>query len=153
MAVLSDRSTTPPKQEHGNCQPRVLLADDNDPLLSQVARLLQAEFQVVGTASNGRDLLEAADRIRPDLIACDITMPLVDGLEAARRLRETGSSVKIIFLTMQDESDYRRESLSAGAMGYVIKDKLLTDLSPAFMKRRRGASSSRLRQMCSCNSA
>ena len=130
-AVLQDRSIASTDHEHVDSRPRVLLADDNDPILSQVARLLQPEFHVVGTASNGRDLLEAAQRIRPDLIVCDITMPLLDGFEAARRLRNSGATAKIVFLTVHDDSDYLREGLSVGATGYVIKDNLLTDLSHA----------------------
>jgi DNA-binding NarL/FixJ family response regulator len=129
--VLPDRSSASKDQAHGDCRPRVLLADDNDPLLTRVARLLAADFHVVGTASNGRDLLEAADRIHPDLIVCDITMPLIDGFEAARRLRHSGSAAKIVFLTVHDDSDYLREGLSVGAVGYEIKDNLLTDLSHA----------------------
>ena len=130
-AVLVDRNITSKDREHGDSRPRVLLADDNDPLLSRVVRLLVADFHVVGTASNGRDLLEAADRFHPDLIVCDITMPLIDGFEAARRLQHRGLTAKIVFLTVHDDSDYLREGLSVGAMGYVIKDNLLSDLSHA----------------------
>jgi DNA-binding NarL/FixJ family response regulator len=130
-AALQDRSIASTGQEHEDPRPRVLLADDNDPLLSRIARLLEAEFHVIGTTSNGRDLLEAADRMRPDLIVCDITMPLIDGFEAARRLRNSGATARIVFLTVHDDSDYLREGLSIGALGYVIKDNLLTDLSHA----------------------
>lgn len=128
---MLSQSTTPSKREQGDCRPRVLLADDNGPLLSRVAGLLARDFDVVGTVSNGRELLEVAHQLSPDLIVCDITMPLVDGFEAARRLRDTGSSAKVIFLTVHDDADFLREGLSVGAMGYVIKDKLLTDLSHA----------------------
>ena len=130
-AVLLGQNTTPSKQEHDDCRPRVLLADDNDPLLSRIAGLLAADFHVVGTVSNGRELLEVADRLHPDLIVCDISMPLIDGFEAARRLRNSGATAKIVFLTVHDDSDFLREGLSVGAMGYVIKDKLLTDLAHA----------------------
>lgn len=129
--MLLDQSTILSNQEHDDCRPRVLLADDNDALLSRVVSLLARDFHVVGTVSNGQELLEVAHPLHPDLIVCDITMPLIDGLEAARRLRASGSTAKIIFLTVHDDPDYLREGLSIGAMGYVIKDTLITDLSHA----------------------
>lgn len=131
-AGLMDCAITQSKEQECHApRPRVLIADDNDPLLGQVVSLLAKEYDVVGAVSNGHDLLEAVERLHPDLIVCDITMPHVDGLEAARRLRDIGSRAKIVFLTIHDDSDYLRESLSVGAMGYVIKDKLITDLSQA----------------------
>jgi DNA-binding NarL/FixJ family response regulator len=110
---------------------RIVIADDNEPLLGRVAALLTGDFNVVGAVSNGHELLEAVGRLRPDIIVCDITMPDIDGLEAARRLRGAGSTAKIVFLTLHDDSDYFREGLSVGAMGYVIKDRLITDLPQA----------------------
>jgi DNA-binding NarL/FixJ family response regulator len=119
------------ERECGDSRARIVIADDNEPLLRRVAALLAADFNVVGAVSNGQELLEAIDRLHPDVIVCDITMPDVDGLEAARRLRDAGSAAKVVFLTVHDDSDYLREGLSVGAMGYVIKDKLITDLSQA----------------------
>ena len=112
-------------------RPSVVLADDNDLLLGRVVGLLAKEFDIVGLVSNGRDLLELVDRFHPDLIVSDITMPNMDGLEMARHLHEAGATTKIVFLTVHDDSDYLRESFSVGATGYVIKDKLMSDLLQA----------------------
>ena len=131
-AAVQDHVTTQPEDKgYPAPRPRLVLADDNDLLLDRVVKLLAGEFDVVGLVSNGRDLLELVDRLHPDVVVSDITMPYVDGLEAARRLRIAGATAKIVFLTVHDDSDYLREGLSVGAMGYVIKDKLISDLSHA----------------------
>jgi DNA-binding NarL/FixJ family response regulator len=131
-AGLVDQAITQSNErECPDSRARIVIADDNEPLLSSVAALLTGDFDVVGAVSNSHELLEVIDRLHPDLIVCDITMPDVDGLEAARRLRDAGSTAKIVFLTVHDDSDYLREGLSVGAMGYVIKDKLVADLPKA----------------------
>jgi DNA-binding NarL/FixJ family response regulator len=128
-AGLLDHAITPRSgKEPDAFRPRLIVADDNEQLLARVVTLLAKEFHIVGTVSNGRALVEAAGRLHPDIIVCDITMPDIDGLEAVRRLRDIGSNAKVVYLTVHDDSDYLREGLSIGAMGYVIKDKLLTDL-------------------------
>jgi DNA-binding NarL/FixJ family response regulator len=129
--LLDHAITQSNEREYPDSRARIVIADDNEPLLSSVAALLTGDFDVVGAVSNGHELLELIDRLHPDLIVCDITMPDVDGLEAARRLRDAGTTAKIVFLTVHDDSDYLREGLSVGAMGYVIKDKLVADLPKA----------------------
>lgn len=124
-------ATPGPGNKEVRPRPSVVLADDNALLLDRVANLLAEDFDVVGLVSNGRDLLEFVDRCHPDLIVSDITMPYVDGLEVARQLHEAGATSKIIFLTVHDDSDYLRESFLVGAMGYVIKDRLIPDLLQA----------------------
>ena len=131
-AALMGAAITPSKDRDSAVpRPRLIVADDNGPLLTRVVALLTGEFDVVGVVTNGRDLIEAAGRLNPDVIVCDITMPYVDGLEAIRRIRAAGSTAKIVFLTVHDDSDYLREGLLVGAMGYVIKDRLMSDLLKA----------------------
>ncbi len=110
---------------------RILLADDHTEMLKRVVHLLQSEFEVVGAVNDGQALLEAASKLRPDVVVLDISMPVMNGLEAADRLREAGSRAKVVFLTVHEEPDYIHESLAKGALCYVVKPRLTSDLVPA----------------------
>lgn len=110
---------------------RVLLADDNETTIERVQLLLRREFEVVGAVANGEALLEAAARIRPDVIVSDISMPLLDGLEAARRLKQQCTAAKIVFLTVYRDPELLEAALDAGVLGYVLKTRLHLDLIPA----------------------
>ena len=107
---------------------RVLLADDHQSFLAVVTRLLQPEFEVVKTVGDGVALIEEAARLAPDLIVLDISMPKLNGIEAARQLKAAGSRAKIVFLTVHDDLDYVHGALAAGAHGYVVKPRLASDL-------------------------
>jgi DNA-binding NarL/FixJ family response regulator len=113
---------------------RVLLADDHEAMLDRVARLLAAEFNVVGTATDGQQALDAAMELEPDVLVLDISMPVMNGIETARRLKEAGSETRIVFLTVHDDPDFVREALEAGALGYVIKHRIASDLIAAIKK-------------------
>lgn len=110
---------------------RVLLADDHPAALEQASRVLADHHDVVGTAADGPGLVRAAARLLPDVIVLDIAMPGFDGLEAARRLKAAGCRSRLVFLTVWDDPDYRREAETLGACGYVVKSRLATDLLPA----------------------
>ena len=110
---------------------RILLADDHPAILAETARILQQDHEVVGTAADGLELLVAVKRLDPDLIVLDISMPHLDGFEAARRLKQAGCRSKLIFLTVWEDLDFAREAMSLGADGYVIKSRLASDLIPA----------------------
>ena len=112
----------------GDTSVRVLLADDNPSMLQAARRILEPEFQVVGTVNAGEALLEAADALRPDVLILDISMGMLNGLEAARLLIRTGSKGKIVFLTVHQDQEFVEEAFSAGALGYVVKPRLGTDL-------------------------
>jgi DNA-binding NarL/FixJ family response regulator len=107
---------------------RVLLADDHRDFLAAAARLLQPEFEVVKTVGDGAALLEEAARLKPDLLVLDISMPGLNGLEAARQLRAAGSCAKIVFLTVHQDPEYVHAAMAAGALGYVAKCQLASDL-------------------------
>ena len=109
----------------------ILLADDHPGALAQAERLLSREHDIVGTVTNGLELLEAASRTDPDLIILDISMPAMDGLEAARRLKADGCRSKLIFLTVWDDVDFLLEAMALGADGYVLKSSLASDLPTA----------------------
>lgn len=112
----------------GSTSVRVLLADDNPSMLQAARRILEPDFQVVGTVHDGEALLEAADALRPDVLILDISMGMLNGLEAARLLTRTGSKAKIIFLTVHPDQEFVEEAFSVGALGYVVKPRLGTDL-------------------------
>lgn len=110
---------------------RVLLADDSPSMLQAARRILEPEFQVVGTVDDGQAVLEATKSLKPDVLILDISMGIMNGLEAARLLRRIGSTAKIVFLTVHNDQDFVEEAFSAGAVGYVIKPRLGTDLPVA----------------------
>lgn len=112
-------------------RPRILLADDHPPVLDRVASLLKPSFDVVGTVSDGGTLVAEALRLQPDVIVLDITMPVLSGIEAAHKLHEAGSMSKLVFLTVHQDSAFVRECFTEGALGYVMKSRLVTDLIPA----------------------
>ncbi len=117
---------------------RVLLADDHEAMLDRVARLLATEFNVVGTVTDGQQALDAAMELEPDVLVLDISMPVMNGIETARRLKEAGSETRIVFLTVHDDPDFAREALEAGALGYVIKQRIASDLVAAIKKAHAG---------------
>jgi DNA-binding NarL/FixJ family response regulator len=112
----------------GSTSVRVLLADDNPSMLQAARRILEPEFEVVGTVHDGQAVLEAADGLRPDILILDISMGMLNGLEAARLLTRTMSKAKIVFLTVHQDQEFVEEAFSVGALGYVVKPRLGTDL-------------------------
>ena len=100
---------------------RILLADDHHIVLQGLRRVLENDFEIVGEVADGRALVECAGTLRPDIIVTDLFMPLLDGIEAARLIRERNRRVKIIFLTMHPDTACAAEALAAGASGYVLK--------------------------------
>ena len=112
-------------------RPRILLADDHHPVLSRVISLLKAQFEVVGSVSDGRALVREAQRLQPDVIVLDVTMPILTGIEAARELHELGSKAKLVFLTVHQSPAFVRECFAEGGSGYVTKARMVTDLIPA----------------------
>jgi len=111
--------------------PRVLLADDHPPMLSLTAAVLASECLVVGSVGDGYELLAEAERLRPDVIVLDITMPRLDGIEAARQLQRSQRPARLVFLTVHEDADYARAAVDAGGLGYVVKARLASDLLPA----------------------
>jgi DNA-binding NarL/FixJ family response regulator len=119
---------------------RILLADDHPQVLERVTTLLSASFDVVGTASNGKELLAEATRLDPDVIVADIGMPVLTGIEAAHQLHAAGSRARFVFLTVHSEDEFVRACMGEGALGYVVKSRMKTDLIPAINAAFRGQS-------------
>ncbi|SPE38903.1 Response regulator, LuxR family [Candidatus Sulfopaludibacter sp. SbA3] len=112
-------------------KPRLLLADDHTILIEGLKALLAAEFDVAATAADGRAVLEAAERHKPDLILLDISMPGLNGIEAARRLKQSNPNAKLIILTMHADLIFVSAAFEAGVSGYVLKQSAATELVTA----------------------
>ena len=111
--------------------PRILLADDQAEMLLTLVEMLEGEFQIVGIAENGMRVLELTPRLAPEIVVLDISMPVLNGFETALRLKERCSAARVVFLTAHEDPDLVEAGMSAGAIGYVVKSRLATDLVPA----------------------
>ena len=119
---------------------RVLVADDQPRILEGLRHLLEPEYEIVGEAQNGLAMVAAADRLKPDIIVADITMPRLGGIEAVRRIKKANPKVAVVFLTMHAEPAYATAALKAGGLGFVLKssagDELLTAIHEALRGRK-----------------
>ena len=121
-------------------KPRVLLADDHALLVGAYEKLLAADFDIVGQVNDGRALLAAAEELRPDVIVVDISMPLLNGLEAGRQIKERLRTVKLVFVTMNEDPDLAAEAFRYGASGYVLKRSAASELTTAIKEAMLGRS-------------
>ena len=112
-------------------RPTIVFADDHILVASGIATLLEEEFRLLGTASDGRTAVELTQRFRPDVALLDISMPLMNGLEAAREIRATVPTTKIVMLTMHSDRAFVEEAFRAGASGYVLKRSVAGELPDA----------------------
>src|SRR5215475_989764 len=119
---------------------RVLIVDDDDEVRRTVANILRGKVHVIGTAENGQRAIEVAALFCPDIVVLDICMPVLDGIAAAVQLRERGYPAKVVFLSMQDDPDFVEAALATGALGYVLKCSVRTDLTPAILLALEGKS-------------
>lgn len=112
-------------------KPRVLLADDHALVLEGFKKLLEEHCQVVGSVEDGRALLDAAKRLQPDIVVLDISMPKLNGLDAARRLRKMVPQPRLIFVTVHADQDYVTQAFKAGASAYLLKRSAGSELLQA----------------------
>ena len=117
---------------------RILFVDDNAEILRRARALLPPSFEVIGAVHDGRSGLEAARALHPDVIVLDVSMPGLGGLDLAARLRAEGSNAAVVFMTVHDDEDIVRAAKDVGAVGYVLKPRLASDLSVAALKASRG---------------
>jgi len=110
---------------------RILLADDHAGMLANASDIVGEHFEVVGAVRDGKTAVDVACKLNPDLVVLDITMPGLDGLMAARELRERGSTAKVVFLTVQEGEDYVAAALDSGGLAYVLKSRMYSDLIQA----------------------
>ena len=119
---------------------RVLIAEDHALLLGAFEKLLATEFDVVGVASDGRAAVSAAEHLKPDVAVLDVSMPLLNGLEAGRQIKKLLTDVKLVFITMNEDADLAAEAFRAGASGYLLKRSAASELSTAIHEVMRGRS-------------
>ena len=112
-------------------KPRVLLADDHSLVLEGFRRILDDQCDLVGMVEDGRALLEAAQRVQPDIVILDVSMLLLNGIAAATQLKKSHPSIKVIFVTMHADADYVRSAFEAGASGYLLKRSAVDELEQA----------------------
>ncbi len=120
-------------------RPRVLLADDHKIVAEGLRSLLEPEFELVGTVEDGRALIAAAKTLHPDVIVADISMPLLNGIEAVRQIKRSGNKAKVIFLTMHLDAAYVARALDAGALGFVPKHSASSELITAIHEALKGS--------------
>jgi DNA-binding NarL/FixJ family response regulator len=111
--------------------PRILLADDHALLIDGLRRLIERHYQLVGAVQDGQSLLSEAQRLKPDLVILDIAMPILNGLQAGKRLREQLPETRILYVSMYGDTPYVEEAMRIGASGYVLKQSGWAELSKA----------------------
>src|SRR5437763_6651042 len=119
---------------------RIILADDHTLLSDTIKNMLEPEFEVVATFTDGHALVEAAPGLMPDIVVLDIGMPLMNGLNAGQRLKQLLATVKLVFLTMNQDPELAAEAFRCGASGYLLKTSAATELLHAIREVLRGRS-------------
>ena len=120
--------------------PRVLLADDHALLLGAFEKLLTPEFDIVGQVADGRALVAAAEALKPDVVVLDISMPVLNGLEAGRQIKKKARTIKLVFLTMNEDPDVAAEAFRAGASAFLLKRSAASELATAIREVMQGRS-------------
>ena len=119
-------------------RPRVLLGDDHVMFCEGLRSILEPRFEVVGIAENGQELVSAAEQLQPDVVVADVSMPLLNGIGAARKLHKMKHPPKIVFLTMHADATYATEAFRAGASGYVLKSSPASEIVTAIQESVQG---------------
>lgn len=110
---------------------KVIIAEDHTVMLDRILALLRLHFDVVASVTNGKDLISETQRLRPDIVVTDLTMPIMNGIDAVSELRRVGSPAKVVFLTVHRDTMLVERCFAEGALGYVHKSRLRSDLVPA----------------------
>ena len=117
---------------------RVLLADDHETVQEQVRAILGKDFDIIGAVNNGQDAVAETQRLDPDVLVIDISMPILNGFQAVRQLQTKNTRAKIVFLTVHEDPDFVAAAFSAGASAYVLKSEVTSDLAPAIRETLEG---------------
>lgn len=114
----------------------VLLADDNSSVLGQMTKALEKDYEIVAAVKDGQAVVKECLRLKPDVVILDISMGDINGLDLAQELRDSGCNAKIVFLTVHEDYDYVNAAIGVGAMAYVVKSHMSTDLNVAIKAAR-----------------
>lgn len=112
-------------------RPRILLGDDHSLIIEGLRSLLARDFEIVGVASNGRELVAETERLKPDAVLVDVSMPVLNGMEAARQIKTVDPGIKLLFVTQKADREYVQAAFRVGASGYVLKQSAAGELIPA----------------------
>jgi DNA-binding NarL/FixJ family response regulator len=118
-----------PKKRSG--RPRVVVADDNAPMRQKVLALIEGHLEVIEVVCDGVELVRSVNERKPELAIVDITMPGMCGIDAVQKLVDSGSKVRVVFLTVHEDQDFARAAFASGAFGFVVKSQMAVDLLPA----------------------
>jgi DNA-binding NarL/FixJ family response regulator len=110
---------------------RILIGDDHALIIEGLRSLLANDFEIVGVATNGRDLVTETERLKPDVVLLDVSMPVLNGMEAARQVKKIAPAAKIIFVTQKSDREYVQVAFRLGASGYVLKQSVAGEVIPA----------------------
>jgi DNA-binding NarL/FixJ family response regulator len=121
-------------------RPRILIADDHNLVAELCKKLLETDFEVVGVVGDGRALVHAAGKLRPDVVVLDVAMPILNGLDAGQQLKEMLPTVKLVYLTMNPDADVAAEAFTRGASGYLLKTCAAAEMVLAVREVLRGKS-------------
>ena len=119
-------------------KPRLLIADDHKIFAEGLKRLLNADFDIAGAVADGRELVAAAEKLRPDVIVADISMPLLNGIDAVMQIKKVHPEIKVVFLTMHPDVAYAVSAFKVGASGYVLKNSAPDELVTAIWEGLKG---------------
>jgi DNA-binding NarL/FixJ family response regulator len=119
-------------------KPRLLIADDHKIFVEGMKRLLSADFDIAGVAEDGRKLVAAAEKLRPDVIVADISMPMLNGIDAVRQIKKAHPEITVVFLTMHPDAAYAVSAFKAGGSGYVLKNSAPDELITAIREGLQG---------------
>lgn len=124
--------------------PRLIIVDDSDPMRQMIESILNSQYEVVASVPDGETAITAAAELAPEMILLDISMPGINGFEAARRIKQASPVTLIIFVSEYREKSYIENGFSAGGSGYVVKSKMTSDLLPAIQSVLAGSEYGRL---------
>ena len=119
-------------------KPRILIADDHKIFAEGLKRLLNEDFEIAGVVGDGRQLVAAAEKLRPDAIVADISMPMLNGIDAVRQIKKVHPGIKVVFLTMHPDVAYAVSAFKEGASGYVLKNSAPDELIVAIREGLKG---------------
>jgi DNA-binding NarL/FixJ family response regulator len=136
MTFPEAHRSMPPKPDGKRA--RILLADDHSLVAAGLAKLLEQDFDLLGITGDGRELIAEVERTQPDVVVLDITMPNLNGLESARRIRQIAPEIRIVFVTVHSDLAYVAAAFRAGASGYVLKGSAVSELREAVSSALRG---------------
>jgi len=117
---------------------RILLAEDNQGIRERVEKLLGPHYEIVGSVENGEQAIHSILNLTPDVLVTDISMPILNGIQLASQVRDSGCRARVVFLTVHDDDDYVESAFETGAFGYVFKPRLDYDLIPAIQAALQG---------------